>query len=64
MRRLVGGISLLASGAMALLSFGALSNLWADYQDSSTGTYLAVGLPWLVMAVAFAVAGVLMLKKP
>jgi hypothetical protein len=27
----------------ALLAWGALSNLWADYQDSPASTYLTIG---------------------
>jgi hypothetical protein len=38
--------------ASALFAFGALSNLWADYQDSSTSTYLIIGLPFLALALA------------
>ena len=35
-----------------LLAWGALSNLWADYRDSPTSTYLLYGLPALLVAVA------------
>lgn len=35
----------------ALTAYGALSNLWADYQDSTTWTYLSIGLPLLALAV-------------
>ena len=42
----------------ALLSWGALSNLWADYQDSPTSTYLLVGIPPLLIALAAAVGAV------
>jgi hypothetical protein len=46
------------SGAAALLAFGALSNLWADYQDSTTGTYLVIGLPALAVCLATLFAAV------
>jgi hypothetical protein len=38
----------------ALLAYGALSNLWADYKDSSDTTYLFVGGFALCVAVPFA----------
>jgi hypothetical protein len=59
---LAGGLIVAAIGA-GLLSYGALSNLWADYQDSTTGTYLEVGLPWLALAFSFAVAAIVVLRK-
>jgi hypothetical protein len=39
-----------------ILALGALSNLWADYRDSETRTYLEIGLPALVACVAALVA--------
>ena len=41
-----------------LFALGALSNLWAEYQDSSTGTYLLIGLPALAVCVASLLAAV------
>ena len=35
-----------------MLAWGALSNLWSDYQDSGTSTYLLIGLPALLVALA------------
>lgn len=54
---------MVAAIAFGLLSYGALSNLWADYQDSTTGTYLVVGLPWLALAFVFATAAIIVLWK-
>jgi len=42
----------------ALTAYGALRNLWADYQDSTTWTYLSIGLPLLALAVWCGWAGV------
>lgn len=64
MRKLLAGGLLVVAAGMALVSYFALSNLWADYQDSPTGTYLAIGLPWLVLALGVAVVAVRMLRKP
>jgi hypothetical protein len=38
----------------AFLGYGALSNLWADYKDSSDTTYLVVGGSALVTAAMLA----------
>jgi hypothetical protein len=40
------------AGVAGMVSYGALSNLWADHRDSETGTYLALGLPALAVCVA------------
>jgi hypothetical protein len=37
--------------ASALMAYGALRNLWADYQDSTTWTYLSIGLPLVALAL-------------
>jgi len=49
--------------ATGLLAFGALSNLWADYQDSSTSTYLLIGIPLLAFSVAAFVSAVTALRR-
>jgi hypothetical protein len=61
---LFAGVLIVAAVGAGLLSYGALSNLWADYQDSPAGTYLVVGLPWLALALGFVVAAVGILRKP
>jgi hypothetical protein len=48
------------AGASGLFALGALSNLWADYQDSPDSLYVLVGVPFAAAAVA-AVAGLLSL---
>jgi hypothetical protein len=47
---------LVFAAALGLLALGALSNLWSDYQDSPTSTYLLIGVPALLAAVVAAVA--------
>jgi hypothetical protein len=64
MRRLLGGVLLLVAVGMAFLSYGALSNLWADYQDSQPATYIEVGLTWLVPALCLALIAIRVLRKP
>lgn len=64
MRTVLAGVLMVAAVGAGLASYGALSNLWAEYQDSSTGTYLMVGLPWLAVALGFAVAAIGILRKP
>jgi hypothetical protein len=45
-------VVLAAVGILAgLLGFSILQNLWADYQDSPTSTYLLFGLPPLVLGL-------------
>lgn len=54
-----GGMVLLLVSAVAcgLLSFGALKNLWASYQDSPTAFYLLIGgLSGLLSIALFIVA--------
>jgi hypothetical protein len=51
--RLLWTVVLLCVGVVAgLLAWGSLQNLWSDYQDSSASTYLLVGVPSLLVAVA------------
>jgi len=55
---------LVALGAYAgFLAYGVLQNLWADYQDSTTSTYLMFGLPLLAFSVAALVSAVMVLRK-
>lgn len=51
--RWLATLVLLALGFVAgMLAWGSLSNLWSDYQDSSTSTYLFIGIPSLLVALA------------
>ena len=56
MRALGVAVLLVAAAGAGMLSWGALSNLWADYQDSETSTYLAIGLTALAGCLAALVA--------
>jgi hypothetical protein len=40
-----------------------LQNLWADYQDSTTSTYLLFGLPLLALSLAALVSAIAVLRK-
>ena len=52
MRLLRTTVLLVVAIAAGLLAWGALSNLWSDYQDSETSTYLLYGVPSLLVALA------------
>ena len=49
--------------AAGLLAWGVLSNLWSDYQDSPTSTYLLIGLPLLAFSVAAAISAIAALRR-
>ena len=49
---------LLVAVIAALVALGALSNLWSDYQDSPTSTYLMFGVPPLALAAVAVAAAV------
>jgi hypothetical protein len=55
MRVIASLLLVLLGGVACFLAWGALQNLFG-YRDSSVGTYLALGLPWLALAVAAFVA--------
>ena len=42
----------LLAGAAGMLAWGSLQNLWSDYRDSETSTYLLYGIPSLLIALA------------
>jgi hypothetical protein len=51
--RWLATLVLLAFAVVAgMLAWGSLSNLWSDYQDSSTSTYLFIGIPSVLVALA------------
>jgi len=63
--RLLASTLLIAIAALAgAMAWGALSNLWADYQDSPTSTYLLLGLPALAVCLAAVGATVRLWRKP
>jgi hypothetical protein len=63
--RIVLAIGLLAVGVVAgMAAYGALSNLWADYQDSPTSTYLLFGLPALGLCIAALVSAAILARRP
>jgi hypothetical protein len=54
--------AVVAAGS-AFIAYGPLQNLWSDYQDSPTSTYLLYGLPPLVLSIASLVAAIRALRK-
>lgn len=64
MRRLLAGVLIVAAVGMLLMSYGALSNLWAGYQDSPTRTYISIGVPWLILSLAAIAVAIALLRKP
>ncbi len=48
-RYLLAGLLVLVSASAAVIAYGSLHNIWADYQDSSTSSYLLFGLPPLAV---------------
>jgi hypothetical protein len=63
MRVVVAAALVLVAGFAALSAYGALQNLWADYQDSETSTYLVVGVPLLVVSVAALYCAVRLIRR-
>ena len=51
------------AAVLVYFAFGALSNLWADYQDSPATTYVAVGGFELLAAGLSAAVGAWLLRE-
>jgi len=47
----------------ALVAWGPLHNLFADYQDSEPSTYLLFGLPFVAVSIACLVASVFVIRR-
>ncbi len=62
MRALNAGALIVAAVGCAAMSWGALQNLFADYQDSPIWVYLLFGMPWLVLACGAVVAAIRLLR--
>lgn len=63
MRFLLAAFLLAVAVVTGLVAYGALQNLWADYQDSPTSTYLLIGLPLLAFSLAAFVAAIAALTR-
>ncbi len=63
--RVILAAALVAVAAVsAWIGGGPLHNLFADYQDSTTGTYLLFGLPFVLVSLACLVAAGFALRRP
>ena len=63
MRHLLAGVLVVLAVAAGYFAWGVLSNLWADYQDSATSTYLMFGLPFLAVSLAALAGAAFVLRK-
>jgi hypothetical protein len=63
MRAIALAILALVAAGSALFAYGALANLWADYQDSPTATYLEIGLTWVALSVWAVAVAVSILRR-
>lgn len=63
MRRVLAAVLFALAGALILLAFLALENLWADYQDSPDSTYIEVAALELGLAALAGGGGFLALRR-
>lgn len=57
--RLFLGLCLLAiGGALAMVAYGSLENLWNGAADKTADAYLLIGIPALAAALLFAWLGI------
>ena len=62
MRKVIAAFLFMVAGALLLLVWYALDNLWADYQDSPDSFYISAAAIEAATAVAFAALGAWMLR--
>ena len=62
MRKVLAAVLFAVAGALILLSYTALENLWADYQDSPDSTYIEVAAIELGLAAVAIAGGVVALR--
>ncbi len=62
MRKVLAAVLFAVAGALILLSWLALDNLWAEYRDSPDSTYIEVAAIELSFAAAAIVGGFLALR--
>ena len=58
MRVVACGLLVVVAVVAGMLAWGALDNLFRDYQDSAPSTYLLIGLPALAISAAALYAAV------
>ena len=62
--RVALAVMLAAVGILAgWLAYGVLQNLWADYKDSPTSTYLLFGLPLLALCIAALTSAAILIRR-
>ncbi|MCB0874950.1 MAG: hypothetical protein R2718_13140 [Solirubrobacterales bacterium] len=59
----LAGVMFFVAAVLVYFAVGALSNLWADYQDSPASTYIAAGGADLIGAAAAVTVGVWMMRE-
>jgi hypothetical protein len=57
MRKVLAAILFAIAGALVLLAFAALENLWAEYQDSPDSTYIELAAIELALAAGATIGG-------
>jgi hypothetical protein len=62
MRKVGAALLFMVAGALLVLAWTSLDNLWADYQDSPDSLYLESAALWAVAALVFALLGVWVLR--
>ena len=63
MRKALAALLFGIAGALVLLSYFALENLWADYQDSPDSFYITVAGIEIAIAAAAAAGGFWTLRR-
>ena len=63
MRKTAAAVLFAIAGALVLLSWLALSNLWAGYQDSPDALYIEVAAIELGLAAAAVLGGILAIRQ-
>jgi purine-cytosine permease-like protein len=63
MRFALAFLLVLLAVVSAVVAWGPLHNLWADYKDSPDSTYLLFGLPFVAIAVACLAAAVIIVRR-
>ena len=63
MRVVSAAVLIVIAVCATMLSWGALRNVFADYQDSPLWVYLLFGVPWLALACVSFAGAVFLLRR-